>query len=66
MKRNPITFIDARGNIVYVKGSRKNKTHYLSREAFLATNMLIWGTVTKQDGTVFYAPFRLDKSGSNK
>ena len=61
MKRlvsNPITWVDARGQVVYVKGSRKNKTERLTADELDATKDLKSGTVTRVDGKVFYAPFR--------
>jgi len=57
--RNPVTWVDARGQVVYVKGSRKNRTERLSKSDLEAVRDLISGTVTIGNGKVFYAPFRL-------
>ena len=51
------TWVDAKDQVVYVKGSRKNWAGRLTRQELQATKMLISGTVTKE-GKVFYAPFR--------
>jgi hypothetical protein len=62
MKRvvcEPITWIDARGQVVYVKGSRKNKIERLTAAVLEATKDLLSGTVTRADGKVFYAPFHI-------
>lgn len=57
-KQKPITWIDAKDQIVYIKGSKLNRSLYLTKEEFDQTKDLISGTVTKLDGKVFYAPFR--------
>ena len=59
MVRNPITWIDARGQVVYVKGSRKNKTERLTAADLEAVKDFLNGTVTRVDGKVFYAPFHI-------
>ncbi|HUS59435.1 MAG TPA: hypothetical protein VM141_12360 [Planctomycetota bacterium] len=57
--RNPITWVDSRGQVVYVKGSRKNQTERLTAAELEATKDLLSGTVTRADGKVFYAPFHI-------
>ena len=62
MSRNvkPITWVDAHGQVVYVKGSRRNRTDRLTAEELECTRDLISGTVTRADGkSVFHAPFRI-------
>jgi hypothetical protein len=59
MKSKPETWIDQRGQIVYIKYSKLNKSLRLTKHEFEATNMLLSGTVTRNDGKVFYAPFTL-------
>jgi len=53
-------WVDAKGQVVYVKGSRKNRIEGLVRSEFVCImeSCLISGTVTRPDGKVFYAPFR--------
>jgi hypothetical protein len=58
--RNPVTWVDAKGQVVYIKGSRKNKTERLTKQELEDTCDLISGTVTRADGKVFYAPFRAE------
>lgn len=57
--RNPITWVDARGQVVCVKGSRKNKTERLTAAELEDTKDLLSGTVTRADGKIFYAPFHI-------
>jgi len=62
MSRNvkPITWVDAHGQVVYVKGSRRNRTERLTAEELEFTKDLQAGTVTRADGkAVFYAPFKM-------
>jgi hypothetical protein len=59
--KKPGTWVDAKGTVVYVKGSRKNRTERLTLSELKAVaidNRLISGTVTTAAGKVFYAPFR--------
>ncbi len=73
MKRNPVTWIDAKGQIVYIKGSKKNRTERLTKEELDCVTgdlELLSGTVTTVNGKVFYAPFHLinhekNESGEN-
>lgn len=65
MSRNvkPITWVDARGQVVYVKGSRRNRTERLTAEELEYTKDLISGTVTRADGkAIFHAPFQMQSS----
>lgn len=57
-KKQLETWLDARGQVVYVKGSKKNKATRLTRGELYSCLDLLSGTVTKSDGTTFYAPFR--------
>jgi hypothetical protein len=55
------TWVDAKGQVVYVKGSRKNRTEGLTREELKLVAVdypLLSGTVTRPDGKVFFAPFK--------
>lgn len=61
MKRNPIIWVDAKGQVVYIKGSRKNKTERLTADELEWVKDLISGTVTRKDGKIFYAPFHITK-----
>lgn len=54
----PEKWIDAKGQVAYVKGSRQNREDGLIREEMEAVKDLRSGTVTRVDGKVFYAPFR--------
>jgi hypothetical protein len=58
--KKPETWVDAKGQVVYVKGSRKNKVDGLVRSEFVCImeSCMISGTVTRPDGKVFYIPFR--------
>lgn len=58
MKRKPETWIDQEGKVVYIKGSKYNRTERLTKEELDATVCLLSGTVTRSDGKVFYAPFK--------
>jgi hypothetical protein len=58
-KLTPVTWVNAGGKTVYVKGSRKNKTERLTAAELEATKDMLSGTVTRVDGTVFYLPFRV-------
>lgn len=53
----PETWIDARGQVVYIKKSRKS---FLTREELESVKDFLSGTVTK-DGKVIFAPFKLLK-----
>lgn len=52
-------WVDARGQVVYVRGSRKNKTERLTAAELEATKDLLSGIVIRADGKVFYAPFHV-------
>jgi len=57
--RNSVMWVDARAQVVYVKGSRKNRTERLTAAELEAVKDLLNGTVTRSDGKVFYAPFHI-------
>ena len=67
MKNKTEIWVDSYGIPVYQKGKRTSKNRvYLTREEFLATKMLLSGTITKH-GFVFHAPLkrRVVKAGQS-